>query len=184
MTKRIDWRVSFSIWAVGALLMIVFLPHARSANFAEPSPVAPVSFSFDASDLPKVQPLQPSANFKVFGELIERLDLLEVADAPASFVAALQSVAVVSTTEFPFDDSGYEADAETTGMPILAINSEASGSCRASGVVRSAYNYGAVAESECTCELYQRNPASRFGKATAKDFHWVKSCKKARYKAS
>lgn len=183
MSKSIDWRITFSVWAIGALLMIVFLPRAHSANFFESPSVVSASFPLDLPDFPRAEVNQISANLKTFGDMLDRLELLDEVDAPASFVAALHTASVVST-EFPLDGA-FEADAEAVDMGILlAINSEAPGACRANGIMRSAYNYGAVAESECTCELYQRNPATRFGNATAKDFHWVKSCKKARYKAS
>lgn len=182
MTKCIDWRVSFSIWAFGALLMVVLLPRAHSANFSEAPSVVPAPIPFGLPDFPRAKVIQISDNLKTFGELLDRLDVLDEADAPASIVAALHTEAVAST-EFPLDDA-FEATTETVDMgTLLAINSEAPGACRANGVMRSAYNYGAVAELECTCELYQRSPATRLGNATAKDFHWVKSCKKARYKA-
>lgn len=183
MTKCIDWRVSFSIWAIGALLMVVLLPHAHSANFPESPSAVSASFAFGLPDFPRADAIQVSASLKTFGELLDRLDLLDEADSPASFVAALHTASVVTTTEFPIDGA-FEAATEAIDMgALVAINSEAPGICRANGVMRSAYNYGAVAESECTCELYQHSPATRFGNATAKDFHWVKSCKKARYKA-
>jgi hypothetical protein len=183
MSKCIDWRISFSIWAIGALLMVVLLPHAHSANFPEPPSVVPASSHPVALDLPRVEAIQISVSLKTFGEMLDRLEMLDEEDAPASFVAALHTASVVSTTEFPLA-SVFEVAAEAVDRgSLLAINSESPGACRADGVARSAYNYGAVAESECTCELYQRSPATRFGNATAKDFHWVKSCKKARYKA-
>lgn len=183
MTKRIDWRVSFGIWAIGALLMVVLLPHAHSANFAESPSVVSAPVHSGLPDFPRAEAIQISASFKTLGEMLDRLEMLDEEDAPASFVAALHTASVVSTTEFPLG-SAFEAATEAVDMgSLLAINSEAPGACRANGVARSAYNYGAVAESECTCELYQRSPATRFGNATAKDFHWVKSCKKARYKA-
>jgi len=182
MIKRIDWRVSLSIWAFGALLMVVFLPRAHSANFSASPSVVTTPFTFGLPDFPRPEIIQISSNLKTFGELVDRLELLDEADAPASFVATLHTASVVST-EFPLNNA-FEAATETVGMgTLLSINSESSGACRADGVMRSDYNYGAVAESECTCELYQRSPATRFGIATAKDFHWVKSCKKARYKA-
>jgi hypothetical protein len=183
MTKSFDWRVSFSLWAFGALLMIVCLPRAQAANFNELPSVGSASFTFSLSDLPRAEPIQISSRLKTFGELLDRLELLDEADAPANIVAALRTASVVSTTEFPLDDAIATA-VDATGMSgQLAINSEAPEACRANGVARGDYNYGAVAESECTCELYQRNPAARSSSATAKEFHWVKSCKKARYKA-
>ena len=182
MTKCIDWRVSFSIWAIGALLTVVFLPRAHSANFPESPSVAPAAFILGLPSFPHAEAIQISTNIKTFGELLDSLESLDEEDAPAGFVAALHTASVAST-EFPLN-SVFNPATEAVGMrTLLSINSESSGACRADGVMRSDYNYGAVAESECTCELYQRSPATRFGNASAKDFHWVKSCKKARYKA-
>lgn len=183
MTKSLDWRVSFNLWALGALLMIACLPLAHAASFNEIPSVGSASFSFSLSDLPRAEPIQISSNLKTFGELLDRLELLDEAEAPANIVAALQTASVVSTTEFPLDDTIVAADGDISVGTFLAVNSEAPGACRANGVARSDYNYGAVAESECTCELYQRNPAARFSRATAEEFHWVKSCKKSRFKA-
>jgi hypothetical protein len=180
MTKRIDFRAIF-IFATSLLLSAAFVPHAGSAGFSEPVYTGLEVFEFSPSELPRVAPMQISANLKTIGELVERLEMLEDSDAPANIVAALQSTALAVSTEMPINEA-VAALAES-GSDRLAINSEAPEACRASSIERSAYNYGAVAESECTCELYQRNPEAKFGNASAKEFHWVKSCKKARYKA-
>ena len=113
------------------------------------------------------------------GGLIAKVQTFDSTPADQAILNEIDRMSAQNTGKLEQDRSPQTEQGQT-GKPLF-IQSEAATECRAPRGMKASYNFKAVTEAECMCELYQRAPSARATGVSVEQFHWIKRCKKARF---
>ena len=113
------------------------------------------------------------------GDLIAKVQTFDSTPADQAILNEIDRMSAQNTGKLEQDRSPQTEQAQT--VKPLFIQSEAATECRAPRGMKASYNFKAVTEAECMCELYQRAPSARATGVSVEQFHWIKRCKKARF---
>lgn len=113
------------------------------------------------------------------GELIAKVQTFDSTPADQAILNEIDRMSAQNSEKLEQEKSPQAEQAQT--VKPLFIQSEAATECRAPRGMKASYNFKAVTEAECMCELYQRAPSARATGVSVEQFHWIKRCKKARF---
>lgn len=113
------------------------------------------------------------------GNLIAKVQTFDSTPSDQAILTEIDRMSARNTENPEREGLPQREQAQTT--KALFIQSEAVTECRAPRGMKASYNFKAVTEAECMCELYKRAPSARNSGISVDQFHWIKRCKKARF---
>ena len=105
------------------------------------------------------------------GDLIAKVQTFDSTPPEQAILNEIDRMSVQNTENLARERLPQGDQAQTA--KALFIQSEAVTECRAPRGMKASYNFKAVTEAECMCELYKRAPSARNSGVSIEQFHWI-----------